>query len=87
MQRAVFSPCAVCAADPTPLWRIRAERIVHDEEEGLVHYEDATFEVMGTPIFYTPYFRHPDPSRDRTSGFLSPEYLSSSTFGHAVKVP
>lgn len=85
--RAVFSPCSVCEADPIPLWRIRARRIVHDEQEKLVHYEDATFDVLGVPVAWLPYFRHADPSVERASGFLFPEYLQSSTFGHAVKAP
>ncbi|MGM0584801.1 MAG: LPS-assembly protein LptD [Pseudomonadota bacterium] len=87
LTRAVFSPCRVCAEDPVPLWRIRAERIVHDEEARQVHYEDATFEVLGVPVLWTPYFRHPDPTLERASGFLPPEYMQSSTFGHAVRQP
>ncbi|MEM1313047.1 MAG: LPS assembly protein LptD [Pseudomonadota bacterium] len=87
MSRAVFSPCAVCAADPTPLWRIRADRIIHDETERVIHYEDATFDVFGVPILYTPYFRHPDPTLERASGFLPPDLFQSSTFGVAVKAP
>jgi LPS-assembly protein len=85
--RAVFSPCSVCAADPVPLWRIRARRIVHDELDKVVHYEDATFDILGVPVVWLPYFRHADPSVARASGFLFPEYLQSSTFGHAVKTP
>ncbi|MEO1688519.1 MAG: LPS assembly protein LptD, partial [Pseudomonadota bacterium] len=87
MTQAVFSPCAVCAADPTPLWRIRAARIVHDEDARVVHYEDATFDVLGAPVIYTPYFRHPDPTLQRATGFLPPEYFQSTSFGHAVKAP
>ncbi len=87
LSRAVFSPCMVCPEDPTPLWRIRARRIVHDEQEKVVHYEDATFDLMGVPIAWSPYFRHPDPALGRSSGFLMPEYLQSSTFGHALKTP
>ncbi|TYO90032.1 LPS-assembly protein LptD [Oceanicella actignis] len=87
LSRAVFSPCAVCPEDPTPLWRIRARRIVHDEREGVVHYEDATFDILGVPVAWTPYFRHPDPDRKRATGFLAPDYLQSSILGHAVKLP
>ncbi len=87
LSRAVFSPCAVCPEDPIPLWRIRARRIVHDEQEKIIHYEDATFDVLGVPVAYTPYFSHPDPTLGRSSGFLMPEYLQSTTFGLAVKTP
>ncbi|MGG7566397.1 LPS-assembly protein LptD [Rhodovulum sp. DZ06] len=87
LDRAVFSPCRVCAADPVPLWRIRARRIVHDEQDKVVHYEDATFDIMGVSVAWLPYFRHPDPSVDRASGVLFPRYLRGSAFGHAVKLP
>lgn len=85
--RAVFSPCRVCAASPTPLWRIRAKRIVHDEQEKSVHYEDAYFDVAGVTIAWLPYFSHPDPSIERASGLLTPEYLSSDVFGYALRAP
>lgn len=87
LSRAVFSPCAVCPESPTPLWRIRAERIVHDQAERQITYENATFDVFGQPVAWTPWFRHPDPTLERASGLLPPEYLQSGVFGHAVKLP
>jgi len=50
LSKAVYSPCEVCAENPVPLWRIRARRIIHDEEEKIIHYENATFDVFGIPI-------------------------------------
>ena len=87
LQKAVYSPCRVCPGDPTPLWAIRARRVIHDEVEKVIHYENATFLVFGVPVAWLPYFQHPDPTVDRTSGFLVPSFLSSSTFGRAVKLP
>ena len=87
LSKAVYSPCKVCAEDPTPLWRIRARRVIHDEQERIIHYENATFDVFGVPIAWLPYFRHPDPSVKRASGFLTPSFLSSSTFGYGFKLP
>ncbi|HUF55266.1 MAG TPA: LPS assembly protein LptD [Thermohalobaculum sp.] len=87
LSKAVYSPCAVCAEDPTPLWRIRARRVIHDEEANIIHYENATFDVLGVPVFWTPYFRHADPTVERTSGFLVPSFANSSTFGYGVRAP
>ena len=87
LSKAVYSPCKVCPEDPTPLWRIRARRVIHDEQERIIHYENATFDVLGVPIAWLPYFRHPDPSVKRASGFLTPTFLSSSNFGYGVKLP
>ena len=87
LSKAVYSPCKVCQEDPTPLWRIRARRIIHDEEEKIIHYENATFDVLGLPIAWLPYFRHPDPTVDRASGFLVPSFENSTNFGRAIKIP
>ncbi|MEL6979580.1 MAG: LPS assembly protein LptD [Pseudomonadota bacterium] len=87
LSKAVFSPCEVCEDNPTPLWRIRARRIVQDEQTRDITYEDATFEVLGVPIGYLPFFSHADPSVSRRTGFLTPSYLSTDTIGEAVKIP
>ena len=87
LAKAVYSPCNVCPEDPTPLWRIRARRVIHDEIENVIHYENATFDVLGVPVFWTPYFRHPDPTVERQSGFLVPSFESSSGFGVGMKLP
>ncbi len=87
LAKAVYSPCDVCPENPTPLWSIRARRVIHDEQEHIIHYESATFEVLGFPVLWLPYFQHYDPTIDRASGFLMPSFLSSSTFGYGIKVP
>ncbi len=87
LSRAVYSPCDVCAEDPVPLWRIRARRIIHDEEAKVIHYEDATFDVFGFTVAWVPYFQHPDPTVKRATGFLVPSFLSSTNYGYGVKVP
>ena len=87
LSKAVYSPCEVCEDSPTPLWRIRARRVIHDEEEKLIHYENAYFDVFGVPIMWLPYFQHPDPSVKRASGLLFPSYENSSIFGFGLKVP
>ncbi|MEL7462475.1 MAG: LPS assembly protein LptD [Pseudomonadota bacterium] len=87
LEKAVFSPCEVCANRPVPLWRIRAERILHDQEAGEIHYEDAYFDVLGVPIGFLPYFRHPSPEVDRATGFLEPELSRDRGYGIGVKLP
>ncbi len=83
----VASSCEVCAARPTPLWQIRARRIVHDDLEKQIYFDHARFEVMGVPVMYFPQLRMPDPSLERATGFLTPEFISSSDFGNGFKIP
>ena len=87
LSKAVFSPCEVCELDPTPLWRIRARKVIQDEEARDILYEDATFEVFGVPVAYLPRFRHPDPTVKRRSGFLVPQFQSTNELGISTRVP
>ncbi|MEM7238206.1 MAG: LPS assembly protein LptD [Pseudomonadota bacterium] len=87
LSKAVYSPCDVCSDEPTPFWRIRARKIIHDEEKRQIHYENAWFDLFGVPIAWTPYFRHPDPTVDRATGFLVPRAVQSSNYGAGLKVP
>ncbi len=88
LSKAVYSPCRVCAEDPTPLWRIRARRVIHDEADRRIHYQDATFDIMGVPVAWLPVFSHPDPEQDRASGFLVPEFRhSKNIYGYGALIP
>ena len=89
LRRGVYSPCELCASDPTkpPVWQIKAERVVHDKQEQVVEYHDATMELDGWPVFYTPYFSHPDPSVKRESGLLPPTLGAGGALGFHVTQP
>ncbi|HEY3919848.1 MAG TPA: LPS assembly protein LptD [Stellaceae bacterium] len=89
VRRAVFSPCQLCAADPTrpPVWQIKAEQAVDDKELQIVEYHDATMEIEGIPVFYSPYFSHPDPSVKRASGFLPPVIGNDASNGFRLGLP
>lgn len=78
MNNAVYSPCDVCTANPNPLWQLKARKIKHDAESQNVYYKDATLEIKGIPVFYTPFLSHPDPEVKRRSGFMIPGFGSSS---------
>jgi LPS-assembly protein len=88
-RRGVFSPCELCVEDPSraPLWQIKSARVVHDQQEKTVTYNDAWLEFFGVPVLYTPYFEHPDPTVDRKSGVLAPTIGSSSALGPTLQVP
>jgi LPS-assembly protein len=89
MRRATYSPCEPCAEDPTraPMWRIRAERVRHDQARKEIVYDDAWLEIRGVPVAYTPYLAHPDGTEKRKSGFLPPDVATSSRNGTMVATP
>jgi LPS-assembly protein len=84
---AVASTCYICEKNQTPFWQIRSQRIIHDDSENRIYFENATLEFLGFPIMYVPSLRVPDPSVDRASGFLVPRFSTSNTLGYGVEIP
>lgn len=89
LKDAVFSPCPVCEKSDgsDPLWQIRASKVVYDRKQKAVFYRNAVFEVKGIPVFYTPFFFHPDPETRRKTGFLIPTIGTSTELGTFVGTP
>lgn len=85
----VFTPCKICETSPNnaPLWRLKAKRIIHDQNEKTISYEDATFDIFGTSVAYLPFFKHSDPTVKRQSGFLIPRPIYSNDLGYGVETP
>ena len=85
----VYTACKLCATDPTapPLWQIKGVRITHDNVAKRVIYRDAVVEFAGVPLFYTPYFAHPDPTVKRQQGFLTPYGGVSPNLGAMARTP
>jgi LPS-assembly protein len=88
-QNGVYTACEPCKEDPQkpPKWQIKASRIIHDQGEKMMYFEDARFEFFGVPLAYIPYFSSADPSAKRKSGFLVPTYHTSSVYGVSVATP
>jgi LPS-assembly protein len=78
--------CRVCG-DRSPLWEIRAERVIHDAQERQLYFENATFRVRGIPVFWLPQMRLPDPSLSRSTGLMVPEQRNTTQLGTGIKVP
>ena len=87
LRRVVASSCEVCASNPTPLWEIRASRVVHDTIERQLYFDNAQFRLAGIPVLYVPRLRLPDPSLNRASGLLIPELRTSSDLGTGIQLP
>lgn len=89
LEHAVFTRCESCPDHPErpPIWQIKSGTVTRDVSTEIVEYEDAMFEMFGVPIFYTPYFYHPDPTIDRKSGLLTPIIGSSTELGAQLTLP
>ena len=87
LEDVVASSCQICVIDPTPLWEIRARRVVHDSVDREITYEGAQFRAFGVPLAYIPRLTTPDPSVERRSGLLQPRLRTTSALGTGIKLP
>jgi len=81
----IYTACKLC--NGKPLWQVKGVRVTHDAIEKDIIYRDATIEFAGIPIFYTPYFSHPDPTVKRREGFLTPSGGIDDTIGTFARTP
>jgi LPS-assembly protein len=87
--KGAYTACNVCLTNPDqpPLWQLHADTITHDNVEHEIFYHDATIDMLGVPIAYTPYMSGPDPTVKRLQGFLSPSPGYSPNIGAYVRTP
>jgi LPS-assembly protein len=88
-ENGVYTACAPCKDDPKkpPLWQVKGARIIHDQTDKMLYFENAQLEFFGVPMAYLPYFSTPDPTVKRKTGFLMPYITSASPFGFGVETP
>jgi LPS-assembly protein len=87
LYKTAVTSCNTCRDGKSPLWQIRAKRIVHDKENRQLYFDQAQFRIRDVPVFYLPYLRLPDPTVERATGFLIPSFRSTSELGFGIKVP
>ena len=85
----VYTACEACKDDPKkpPLWQVKAARMIHDQGEKMLYFENAQIEFFGKPVAYFPYFSTPDPTVKRKTGFLIPVASYSTKYGAAIDTP
>ena len=87
LYKASVTSCRVCETGRPPLWQIRAERMIHDQEKRRLYFHNAQLRVLDTPVLYLPRLRMSDGSVDRQTGFLAPGIVNSSLLGTGVRAP
>ena len=85
VKKGVFTTCK--KNDNCPPWQIKAKEIKHDKEKKIINYKHAWLEIYDKPVVYFPKFFHPDPTVERQSGFLMPQFIDSSSLGMSFKLP
>jgi LPS-assembly protein len=89
LQNGVYTACEPCKDDPAkpPLWQVKAARIIHDQSEKMLYFEDATIDFYGLPLAWFPFLSAPDPTVKRKSGFLFPTMSYGKAYGYSIETP
>ncbi|MTI17607.1 LPS-assembly protein LptD [Rhodobacteraceae bacterium RKSG542] len=69
------------------LWRVKAAKVIHDQNEQVIYFEKPSLEFLGSSILTVPYFEIADPSVKRKSGFLTPNFIYKSRVGYGTTIP
>ena len=87
LYKVAATSCKVCDDGRPPIWQIRAQRVIHDQDEKQLYFDNAQLRVLDFPVFWMPRLRLPDPSLKRATGFLIPSLRQNSLLGFGVKAP
>ena len=71
----------------TPIATLKAHKIFQDNKTKTNHYDHARIHLFNIPVFYLPYFSHPDPSVNKRSGFLMPTVETDQNLGDTFSIP
>ena len=70
-----------------PDWSLSTYQTTQDSKKKMVYHKHALIKIRNIPVFYTPYFSHPDPTAPRKSGFLPVSIKNFSNLGRTYKAP
>jgi LPS-assembly protein len=86
LYEAAYTACDVCEGRD-PVWQVNASQVRRDADKQMIYYNDVWLNLLGVPVFYTPYLAHPDPSAGRKSGLLLPIIGGGSNLGLSYMQP
>ncbi|MEI7932917.1 MAG: LPS assembly protein LptD, partial [Alphaproteobacteria bacterium] len=90
MNRAIFTACDCQDAegnDKTPTWAISAEKVVRDKADGSINFRDAWIAFGGHRVIPLPFFSMADPTIERKSGLLAPDFQKTERRGLSYSQP
>ncbi len=89
LEDAEYTPCLEndYLIEGCPGWKLKANKIFQDSETKTIHYDHARIHLFNIPVFYLPYFSHPDPSVKKRSGLLMPTVETDQNLGDSFSIP
>ena len=89
IENAEYTPCTKknYLIKNCPGWKLKSNKIYHDSKNNTIHYDHAQIQLFNIPVFYLPYFSHPDPSVKKRSGFLMPTIQTDNQLGETFSIP
>ena len=93
LKRNAYTPCKSekglekSITEKCPDWSVTSSKTTHDREKKMLYHKNVLVNIRNIPVFYTPYFSHPDPSVKRKSGFLPPSIKNFNNLGRSAKTP
>jgi len=93
LKRNAYTPCKSKKSlessikEKCPDWSVTSSKTTHDRKKKMIHHKNVLINIKNVPVFYTPYFSHPDPTVKRRSGFLPPSIKNFTDLGRSFKAP
>ena len=89
LENAEYTPCLenYYLIENCPGWKLKAKKIFQDNSSKTIHYDHARIHLFNVPVFYLPYFSHPDPSVKKRSGLLMPTVETDQNLGDSFSIP
>ena len=89
LENAEYTPCLEneYLIENCPGWKLKSKRIFQNNQSKTIHYDHARIHLFNIPVFYLPYFSHPDPSVKKRSGFLMPTAETDQNLGDTFSLP
>ena len=85
VNKGIFTSCKL--NNDCPPWAIYSKKITHDKIKKDLIYENAVLKIYDIPVLYFPKFFHPDPTVERRTGFLQPQFNRSKAIGDSLYLP
>ncbi len=89
IENAEYTPCKEgnYLIKNCPGWKLKSKKIYQDSENKTIYYDHAQLQLFNIPVFYLPYFAHPDPSVKKRSGLLMPTIQTDDQLGEIFSIP